>query len=32
LFSADIIDSRAIQFFLVHDDLSLQYIIPAVSR
>ncbi|XP_031561575.1 checkpoint protein HUS1-like [Actinia tenebrosa] len=28
----NIIDSRAIQFFLVHDDLSLQYIIPAVSR
>ncbi|KAK3751846.1 hypothetical protein QZH41_009664 [Actinostola sp. cb2023] len=28
----NIVDSRAVQFFLIHDDLSLQYIIPAISR
>ncbi|XP_020917230.1 checkpoint protein HUS1 isoform X1 [Exaiptasia diaphana] len=26
------VDNQALQFFFIHDDLSLQYLIPAVSR
>ena len=29
---ADIIDGRGLQIFLLHEDVSLQYYIPAVAR
>ena len=28
----DIIDGRGLQIFLLHEDVSLQYYIPAVAR
>ena len=30
-FSTDIVHGKAVQFLLLHEDLSLQYVIPAVS-
>ena len=30
-FVADIVDKRVVHFYLMHDDVSLQYFMPVVS-
>jgi hypothetical protein len=31
-FLSDVIDSKGLQVFLLHEDVSLQYYIPAIAR